>query len=76
MKSLNPSSTRGIISATRVVDDISVIQTDAAINPGNSGGPLVNNRGEVIGINTDAFQEVVDVQTGKMMEVIDAHGTR
>lgn len=54
---LDHTLTTGIISALgRTLDDETVrmdnlIQTDAAINPGNSGGPLLNSRGQVIGIN-------------------------
>ncbi len=50
------SMTKGIVSAIgREIDEINLfpfIQTDASINPGNSGGPLVNIRGEVIGVNS------------------------
>jgi putative serine protease PepD len=50
--------TAGIISAVdRIVNGVSMVQTDAPINPGNSGGPLINLDGEVVGINDLIFTE-------------------
>ncbi len=54
------TTTSGIISALDrdvTIDGktLKLLQTDTAINPGNSGGPLINSRGEVIGINTAKF---------------------
>jgi S1-C subfamily serine protease len=55
---LSGTLTEGIVSARRDLpgnEAHGLIQTDAPINPGNSGGPLVNSRGEVIGVNTAIF---------------------
>jgi serine protease Do len=57
-ENLQNTVTVGVVSATgRVLNgelevQVPMIQTDASINPGNSGGPLINRRGEIIGINT------------------------
>lgn len=54
---LENTVTAGIISAkTRDTGDfLPLIQTDVAVNPGNSGGPLINTRGEVVGINSQIY---------------------
>ena len=67
MKDPQPTVCVGVVSANhrRVSSSIGngerlyqgMIQTDAAINPGNSGGPLVNARGQVVGINTMIFSQ-------------------
>ncbi|GAB1533356.1 MULTISPECIES: S1C family serine protease [Brevibacillus] len=58
--SLRNSATLGIISGANrsVSSTYRLIQTDASINPGNSGGPLVNVKGEVVGINSMKFVSV------------------
>jgi len=54
---LDNTVTAGIVSAKKrdTGDFLPFIQTDVAINPGNSGGPLINMRGEVVGINSQIY---------------------
>jgi S1-C subfamily serine protease len=67
---LSGTMTRGIISAIRSIrgpqgnpiED--AIQTDASVNPGNSGGPLLNSRGEVIGVTTMIASNGADQSSG------------
>lgn len=51
-KNLGQTVTRGIVSGYREMNGVDFIQTDVSVNSGNSGGPLLNAKGEIIGINT------------------------
>ncbi len=75
----DPTVTRGVVSAkNRTLQELqqgqrisinNVIQTDASINPGNSGGPLVDDRGQVVGINTAIFQDAQNIGFAISMEL-------
>lgn len=54
--------TKGIISAVRQqINGKNLIQSDVAINPGNSGGPLINSRGEVVGVNSSRYKDSLSI---------------
>jgi S1-C subfamily serine protease len=55
--SLQGTLTRGVVSANRVVGSLPFIQSDVAITHGNSGGPLLNERGEVVGVSELGYLE-------------------
>lgn len=70
--------TKGIISSASTFQGVGVYQTDAAINPGNSGGPMVNAKGEIIGINSmTALQREgmsAAVQVDYLLEMLTRRG--
>lgn len=85
---LESTVTLGVVSATGRSTDPEIeggdefIQTDASINPGNSGGPLLNSRGEVVGINTAMVSSgqgigfAIPINTVKAVEQeLAAHGS-
>ena len=58
---LKKVSLKGILNEIATWDGIEVYKTNASVNPGNSGGPLVNERGQVLGINSYAMLEEAEV---------------
>lgn len=76
---LDNTVTEGIISATgrssgqvgMPNERVNYIQTDAAINPGNSGGPLLNEQGEVIGMNTAIIQDAQGIGFAIPINTVD-----
>ena len=67
------SLSKGIISAFRTINGVNYIQTDASLNPGSSGGPLVNIRGEVIGMNSWKISETEGISFAIALNSIKAN---
>ena len=68
----NVKATRGTISGINMEDGQKVFQVDAGINPGNSGGPLVNERGDVVGVNFAKMREDVATNVGFAVPINEA----
>ena len=68
----NVKQTRGTISGINHDEGQKVLQIDAGINPGNSGGPLVNERGEVVGVNFAKLVADVATSVGFAVPIDDA----
>ena len=71
----NMTITKGIVSALRTVGSVSYVQTDAAINPGNSGGPLLNLKGEVVGMNTAGREDAEGIGFAIKFDVLNSRLT-
>ena len=71
-KGLTATFSQGIItSASREMDGVMCVQHDAAISSGNSGGPLINQYGEVIGVNTWTIRDSQNLNFAIMMKELD-----